>query len=116
TGAKGGSGVTTISTNYAVALAKESGQSTLLIDLDLPLGDAALNLGIVAEYSTVNALQDFSRLDSSFFSKLLIKHSSGVSVLAAPGKFPSFQAPNEAIDKLLAVARRDFDNVVVDIG
>jgi pilus assembly protein CpaE len=115
-GAKGGSGVTTLACNYAVALAQETSQSTLLIDLDLPLGDAALNLGIAAEYSTVNALQDFNRLDSSFLSKLLVKHSSGVSVLAAPGKFPGYQASNEAIDKLLAVARQNFDNVVIDVG
>ncbi len=108
--------MTTIATNFAVALAKESGESTLLIDLDLPLGDAALNLGIVAEYSTINALQNVSRLDMSFLSRLLVKHSSGVSVLAAPGKFPQFQATDEAIDKLIAVARQEFDNVVVDVG
>ena len=57
-GAKGGSGVTTIACNFAVALAQESSQSTLLVDLGLPMGDAALNLGIVAEYSTDNALLD----------------------------------------------------------
>ena len=91
-------------------------ESTLLIDLDLPLGDAALNLGIVAEYSTVNALQNASRLDSAFLSKLLVKHSSGVSVLAAPGKFPQINASNEDVDRLIAVARQDFDNVVVDMG
>ncbi len=115
-GAKGGDGVTTLACNFAVSMAQESGQSTLLIDLDLPLGDAALNLGVVAEYSTINALQNAARLDSAFLSKLLVKHSSGVSVLAAPGKFPQFDASHEAIDKLLAVARQDFDNVVVDMG
>jgi pilus assembly protein CpaE len=115
-GAKGGAGTTTLACNFAVALAQESGQSTLLIDLDLPLGDAALNLGIVAEYSTVNALQNANRLDSSFLATLLIKHSSGVSVLAAPGKFPQYQAANEQIDKLMQIARQDFDNVVVDVG
>jgi pilus assembly protein CpaE len=115
-GAKGGAGVTTLACNFAVALAQESGQSTLLVDLDLPLGDAALNLGIVTEYSTINALQDADRLDSSFLNKLLIKHSSGVSVLAAPGKFPQFHASNEAIDKLMNVARQEFENVVVDVG
>jgi len=115
-GAKGGAGVTTLACNFAVALAQESAQSTLLIDLDLPLGDAALNLGIVTEYSTVNALQEAGRLDASFLNKLLIKHSSGVSVLAAPGKFPQFHATNEAIDKLMTVARQEFDNVVVDVG
>jgi pilus assembly protein CpaE len=115
-GAKGGAGVTTLACNFAVSLAQESGQSTLLIDLDLPLGDAALNLGIVTEYSTVNALQDADRLDAAFLNKLLFKHSSGVSVLSAPGKFPQFHATNEAIDKLITVARQDFDNVVVDVG
>ncbi|MGA9072352.1 MAG: AAA family ATPase [Terracidiphilus sp.] len=115
-GAKGGDGVTTLACNFAVSMAKESGQSTLLIDLDLPLGDAALNLGVVAEYSTINALQNAARLDSAFLSKLLVKHTSGVSVLAAPGKFPQFPATNDAIDRLLAVARQDFDNVVIDMG
>jgi Flp pilus assembly CpaE family ATPase len=115
-GAKGGDGVTTLACNFAVSLAQESNESTLLIDLDLPLGDAALNLGIAAEYSTINALQNASRLDSAFLSKLLVKHSTGVSVLAAPGKFPQFPATNDAIDRLLAVARQDFDNVVIDMG
>jgi Flp pilus assembly CpaE family ATPase len=115
-GAKGGDGVTTLACNFAVSMAKESGQSTLLIDLDLPLGDAALNLGVVAEYSTINALQNAARLDSAFLSKLLVKHSSGVSVLAAPGKFPQYDASNDAVDRLLAVARQEFDNVVIDMG
>jgi len=115
-GAKGGDGVTTLACNFAVSMAQESSQSTLLIDLDLPLGDAALNLGVASEYSTINALQNAARLDSSFLSKLLVKHSSGVSVLAAPGKFPQFPATNDAVDRLLAVARQDFENVVIDMG
>jgi pilus assembly protein CpaE len=115
-GAKGGSGVTTVACNFAVALAHDFRQNTLLIDLDLPLGDAALNLGIDSEYSTVNALEDSSRLDSNFLSGLLVRHSSSLQVLAAPGKFPSIETLPEAIDKLLAVARQTFTNVVVDAG
>jgi pilus assembly protein CpaE len=115
-GAKGGAGVTTISCNFAVALAQESSQKTLLIDLDFPLGDAALNLGVTFTYSIVNALENSHRLDSSLLSKLVSKHSSGVSVLAAPGTLPNFQVSDPAIDKLLAVARQDFENVVVDVG
>jgi pilus assembly protein CpaE len=115
-GAKGGVGVTSVACNFAVALAQEPDQKTLLIDLDLPLGDAALNFGIVSEFSTVNALQATDRLDAAFLSKLLVKHSSGVYILAAPGRFPHFEPPAEAIEKLLLVARQEFDNVVVDVG
>ena len=115
-GVKGGCGVTTIASNFSVALAQESGQRTLLIDFGLPLGDVALNLGMVTQYSTTNALQDCNRLDGNFFRSLLAKHSSGLSVLAAPAEFSPVNAPHDAIDKLLAVARQSFDYVVVDAG
>jgi pilus assembly protein CpaE len=115
-GAKGGCGVTTVATSFAASLAQESGQSTLLIDLGSPLGNTAILLGTAHEYSTVNALEDFSRLDASLLRSLLGKHSSGLSVLAAPGEFPRAKASIEAIDKLLAVARQSFQNVVVDAG
>jgi pilus assembly protein CpaE len=116
TGAKGGSGVTTVASNFAVSLAQESGQSTLLIDLGLPLGDAALDLGITAQFSTANALENFGRLDSNFLSKLLTKHSSGLSVLAAPDRYTPIQASGEAVERLLTTSRQDFDYVVVDAG
>jgi pilus assembly protein CpaE len=115
-GAKGGAGATMVACNFAVALAKETGEKTLLIDLDLPLGDAALNMGITAEFSTIDALNSVDRLDGRFLDQLLVKHSSGVWVLAAPGRFLQYQASTEAIDWLLRVARKEFDNVVVDLG
>ena len=115
-GAKGGCGVTSIAANFAVAVAIESNQSTLLIDLGQPLGDAAINLGMTSNYSTANALRDHSRLDGSFLNSLLAKHSSGLSVLAAPSEFPKDQPPIDAFDKLIAVARQNFNYVVVDAG
>jgi pilus assembly protein CpaE len=115
-GAKGGCGVTTIASNFAISLAQVSGQKTLLIDFGLPLGDAALNLGIIAKFSTDNAFYNSSRLDTSFLSSLLTMHSSGLSVLAAPGELRGTEVPAEAINKLLAVARENFDYVVVDAG
>ena len=115
-GAKGGVGTTTLASNAAVALAKDSGESTLLIDFNLPLGDAALNLGIVSDYSTVSALDAFNRLDGRFLSKLLVTHSSGVAVLPSPGRFVPFELNADAIGRLVAVARQEFENVVVDGG
>lgn len=116
TGAKGGSGVTTVASNFAVALAAESGHSTLLIDLDLPLGAAALDLGITAPFSTIDAIQNINRMDSNFFARILTKHSSGLSVLSAPDKYSPFTISADTVEKLLAVARQDFDYVVIDAG
>jgi pilus assembly protein CpaE len=115
-GAKGGSGVTTVASNFAVALAQESGRNTILIDLNLPLGNAALDLGLTPQYSTASALTNFNRLDSNYLSTLLVKHSSGLSVLAAPDKFSTVKVSEEAVEKLLSVIRQDFDYVVVDAG
>jgi pilus assembly protein CpaE len=115
-GGKGGSGVTTVACNFAVSLVQECSQTAVLIDLDLPLGDAALNLGISPQFSTVDALQNYTRLDQNFLSKLLTKHSSGLSVLAAPGKFPQVEVSNEAMERMVSVARASFDFVVVDAG
>jgi pilus assembly protein CpaE len=115
-GSKGGCGVTVIASNFAVSLTQESGQSTLLIDLGVPIGDTAINLGIVPKYSTANALQDPRRLDGRFLSSLLTKHSSGLNVLPAPNELPGFTPTNAAVDRLLSVARQNFENVVVDAG
>lgn len=114
--AKGGSGVTTVASNFAVALAKQSGGKVALLDLDLRLGDAALTLGVTPKFSALDALQNTQRLDSDFLSVLLAKHSSGLAVLAAPDNIPTLQLSNEHLEKLLRVAREDFAYVVVDAG
>jgi pilus assembly protein CpaE len=115
-GAKGGSGTTTVASNFAVSLAQQSGQKIALIDLNLPFGDAALDLGINAQYSTANALQNVVRLDYLFLSKLMVEHSSGLMVLAAPDRYTHVEATNETVQRLLTVARQNFNFVVVDAG
>jgi pilus assembly protein CpaE len=115
-GSKGGCGVTTLASNFALALAQESDSSTLLIDLGLPLGDVAINLGIKTEYSIATALENPNRVDANLLSTLVAKHSSGLSVLPAPTDLSDAVATKEAVDKLLSVTRDIYDYVVVDAG
>lgn len=115
-GSKGGSGVTTIAINFAVALAQESGQKALLIDFGFPIGDAALSLGIKPHFSTAHALENSDRLDSSFISKLLSAHDSGLFVLSAPDQYAATQPSPESVERLINIVRQDFDYVVVDAG
>ena len=116
TGSKGGSGVTTVACNVAIALAQSPDQRVLLIDLALPIGDAALCLGIAAGYSTDYAMQNIDRLDATLLQNIVAKHRSGVFVLAAPTQIPEIEASKSDIEKLMAIARSEFDHVVVDAG
>jgi pilus assembly protein CpaE len=115
-GVKGGSGITTLATNFAVALTKESAAKVVLVDLDLQLGDVALELGLTTKFSVVDALEGASRLDSAFLSTLIEKHSSGLKVLAGPDSYGSFPSLNDGAKKMLAILRNDFEYVVVDAG
>lgn len=126
-GPKGGSGVTTVAGNFAVALAaytrnperergEDSNPKVALIDLDLHLGDAALALGISSKFSALDAIENPQRLDAELLTGLMTKHASGVAVLAAPDSIPSVLPVASDIDRLLRVAREDYAYVVVDAG
>jgi pilus assembly protein CpaE len=115
-GAKGGSGTTSVACGFATALVRESNKKVLLIDLALPLGNVALELGVTAQFSTLDAVSNSERLDTNYFSKLPVRHRSGLYVLASSDNLAQVAVTDEAIDKLLSVARQDFDFVVVDAG
>ena len=115
-GAKGGAGVSTLAANFAVALTQGSRQRTALLDLNLPLGNTAIDLGLTASLSALDALRNLERLDSHFLSTVMVKHSSGLSVLAAPDHYSPLDIREDSIEKLVSVVRQDFDYVVVDAG
>jgi len=114
---KSGVGVTSVATNFAIALTKESGARVVLVDLDLQMGDAALHLGLTAGCSVSDAMRNPARLDREFLSSLLMRHSSGLAVLGAPETFSHCVFPaDEGAGKLFRILREEFDHVVVDSG
>ena len=115
-GSKCDAGATMLACNLAAALAQEKTKKTLLVDLDLPLGDAALNLSVVSELSTIDALHASEELDGPLLSQLLIKHGTGIWLLAAPGRFVRHKASDQSVGRLIQVARQEFDYVVLDLG
>jgi pilus assembly protein CpaE len=117
-GAKGGTGVTTLATNFAVALTQESGGSVVLVDMHSQLGEVALSLGIVPRFSIVDALANAGRMDADFLSTLLTKHESGLAVLASPEEHGvgANRSLERGAEKLFRVLREEFAFVVVDAG
>jgi pilus assembly protein CpaE len=71
---------------------------------------------LTASLSALDALRNLERLDSHFLSTVMVKHSSGLSVLAAPDHYSPLDIREDSIEKLVSVVRQDFDYVVVDAG
>ncbi len=116
-GAKGGSGVTTIATNFAIGLKEECGEHTAIVDANWHLGDVSVLLGIRPKFTAQDALASSQRMDGELISTLLTAYDPKLSVLAGPDQFHYGQGAESAgIRKLLGVMREKFPYVVVDGG
>jgi len=112
---KGGTGKTVTATNLAAASAKFEKQKTLLLDLDLQFGDAAIMLGIEPDKTIYDLVVAPGELDSEKLAGYTTKHASGLEVLPAPLRPEDAELVTEAkLGRLLEVARESFDVIVVD--
>jgi pilus assembly protein CpaE len=90
-GPKPGVGVTTFAANLGFAL-RAAHRETALVDLDVYSGDLALFLNVAPGYSLRDIVGNFKRLDSMFLQGTMIRHHSGLNLLAAPPPTPG-EAP-----------------------
>jgi pilus assembly protein CpaE len=112
---KGGTGKTVLSTNVAALLCKRHGLRTLLLDLDLQFGDAAIALGIEPEKTIYDLVVAPGELDSEKLAGYVSKHRCGLDVLAAPLRPEDAELVIESkVIALLEVARGSYDAIVVD--
>ncbi|HYL38400.1 MAG TPA: AAA family ATPase [Bryobacteraceae bacterium] len=115
-GAKGGAGTTMLATNFGIVLAQQDGGRVVVVDLDIQLGEVAMNLGLTPQFSVLDAVQNVDRLDSDFVQSLLCRHNSGLLVLASPEQYASFTKLSGGLERLFEILRESFDFVVVDGG
>ena len=112
---KGGTGKTVTATNLAATLAKHSHKRTLLLDLDLQFGDAAIMLGIEPEKTIYDLVVAPGELDSEKLAGYTTRHASGLDILPAPLRPEDAELVTEAkLTRLLEVARESYDVIVVD--
>jgi pilus assembly protein CpaE len=114
-GAKGGVGTTTVAVNVATALAQLGGGSTLLIDLHLAYGDAAVFLGAEPRFSVVDALENVHRLDKTFLSGLVGHAPAGLALLASSDRAAGTPVDAAIVRALLEAAARHYQYVVLDV-
>jgi pilus assembly protein CpaE len=112
---KGGTGKTVTATNLAAACAKFEGRKTLLLDLDLQFGDAAIMLGVEPEKTIYDLVVAPGELDTEKLAGYTTHHACGLEVLPAPLRPEDAELVTEAkLGRLLEVARESFDTIVVD--
>ncbi|HEX7256411.1 MAG TPA: AAA family ATPase [Gaiellaceae bacterium] len=112
---KGGTGKTVMSTNLAAAVAKHGGKKTLLLDLDLQFGDAAIMLGIEPDKTIYDLVVAPGELDPEKLAGYTTRHASGVEVLPAPIRPEDAELVTEAkLSRLLEVAKESYEMIVVD--
>jgi pilus assembly protein CpaE len=113
---KGGVGKSVVAVNLAAALARSSGESVVVLDLDLQFGDVAVMLRLQPLHTFTDAISAGDRLDETLLRSFLARHEkSGVYVLSAP------TSPSEAdhVDaaamlRVLDLLRDMFGHVVID--
>ncbi len=115
--ATGGCGKTFLATNLAYMLAKQPGHRVCIVDLDLQFGEVSTALHLRPRYTICDALarQDDGTDLSSVIDEFVVRHESGIAVLAAP------RDPSEAdrisppdVSRVLDAVRDNYDTVIVD--
>jgi len=116
-GAKGGVGATTVAVNLGVQLAQITKKRVVLLDFARPLGHVCLLLDLQPRFSIRDAIENMDRLDGHFLSGLLVRHKSGLEVLAGashPDEWQRFPVPS--LVRLVNVVQSTFDFVLMDCG
>jgi len=116
-GAKGGAGTTTVAVNCGVELARLSKRATLIVDLKPGLGEVGLFLGVRPRFTMIDAIDNLHRLDREFLKELVIKHKSGLEILAGSDQFDRpGAADGGAIEELFRLLARQYEYILVDAG
>lgn len=112
---KGGTGVTSLAVNFAIAINNEE-TPTVLVDGNLQFGDVAVFLNEQGKNSILDLAPRTDELDPEVVDSVMIKHApSGMRVLAAPSRPEHAERVHgDQFGKLLQYLRRMFAYIVVD--
>ena len=113
---KGGAGRTTIATNLALALKRETNQRVALIDANLQFGDVGVLLNLNPKNRSMLDAVEGGEPDRDIVESVVIDHSTGIRVLLAPPSPEGADLVTPAyLRKMTEMLRDNHDWVVVDL-
>jgi pilus assembly protein CpaE len=111
---KGGVGKTTMAVNLSVALARTN-LEVCVVDLDLAFGDVAITMQLIPEHTITEAAASEEDMDFTLLQKLLTRHETGLTILAAPTHPEGRDLITASLARrVIQTLRRHFDFVVID--
>ncbi|GAB4505084.1 MAG: response regulator [Anaerolineales bacterium] len=115
---RGGAGVSTLATNLSIGLAQLWAQPVALVDLSLVNGVSALMLDLPLRNSWADLTNiKAEEIDPDVVERVLLKHASGVQVLAAPRRPEEAELLSaEQVDRALDVLCRQVHYLVLDLA
>jgi pilus assembly protein CpaE len=112
---KGGVGKTALATNMGAIFARKLKRRTLLIDLDLQFGDAAIMLGIDPRSTVLDLVMSHGDLDADKVAGFVTHHESGLHVLPAPLRPEDADlVTDDRLASVLSAARQAYDVIIID--
>ncbi len=114
-GAKGGIGKTTIATNLATALVRETGQTVALVDMDTRFGDVAIMMDVPVDRNIADLTRRLDHVDRTNIKEYLVPHSSGVGILPAPSHPGDWNVVSpDHIEQIVRLLAQTHDFVILD--
>lgn len=112
--ARGGAGASTVATNLAIAQSRFG--TVALVDLDLQNGTIATLLDLPDSAAFTQLIRTRGVAGAGFCARAMVRHSSGIEVLAAPDVFaPMTALSSEQVADLIETLRTRYDHVIVDL-
>jgi len=118
-GLAGGVGSSTFAVNLAWELAtvdKKRTPKVCLLDLDFQFGSTSTYLDLPRRDAVYEMLSDMENTDDEAFKQTLLTFNDKISVLTAPSDIlPLDLVSAEDIERLVTLAQRNFDFVIIDM-
>jgi pilus assembly protein CpaE len=114
---RGGTGVTSLAANTAIALAEETGKKVLLFEGKVFFGHLEVMLNLKVQNALSDLIPHAQNLDEGLIRDVVAPHPSGIHVLLTPSNAQIAQGIRaEDIYNIFVGVSRYYDYVVVDAG